>query len=69
MELCVRIYILWLAACFPLLIFESIAAADDPTPATALEQYHREGKTSNAEIKLLLKRDTGVDLRQVIEFI
>jgi hypothetical protein len=49
--------------------FESIAAADDPTLAAALERYHREGKTSNAEIKLLLKRDTDVDIRQVIELI
>ena len=54
-------------ACFPWsaadIFFGSTAGADDPELVSALQRYHREGKTSNAEIMTLLKRDTGIDIR------
>jgi len=40
-----------------------IAGAEDPDLAATLQKYHREGKTSNDEIKMLLKKDLGIDIR------
>lgn len=40
-----------------------LADIDDEKLTEALKRYHREGKTSNTEIKELLKHELDYDLR------